>query len=207
MLTKTDVANLALGKLGHSHVVPNLDTDQTTIGKVLRRQLKTAISTVVEMHPWGFLTSYDALSWVADQPTPQWAYAYAQPTDGQIVRRIAPQNYFMHEQEYYDQKAQYQEAYSDVGTLIYTNIHEAWAEITRVHEESNDYPNHFGRAVACQLAMDSAASIITNNFTKMKDALLRECRSDLQNQIAMDLSRRPNPVEAPSPFLRVRNER
>jgi len=204
MLTKTDVANLALGKLGHSHVVPNLDTDNTTIGKILRRQLPTALSSVVELHPWGFLTSFDALTKVEDNPQPNWRYSYSTPADCEVIRRISPKSVFFHEQEYDFQKEQFIEVHSDVGILIYANIDEAWAEFTRKHDADSDYPTYFARAVACQLAMDAAPSIITNNYAKMKDTLLRESKTDMSNQIAMDMSRVPQPLEAPSPFLRAR---
>lgn len=206
MLTKTEVANLALGKLGHSHVVANIETDVSTVGKILRRQFATAFNSILSHHRWAFATEFKPLALVQENPTPIWGYAYAAPADTHIIRRIEPQNYFKHENLYRTELNKWVEVFTDAGQLYYSNVPLAWAEITRAVDQLGPYPPHFARAVACQWALDSAPSLITNNFARIRQALTAELSNEISQQIALDLSTHPEPDDAESPFLRARRE-
>lgn len=203
-LTKTEVANLALSKLGVSHVLVDFDSDPSNPAKILRRQYRTALSSVIEYHEWSFATRYQALALVQEYPAPNWAFAYALPSDAAVVRRVATENLFFHAQEYYYEKEQWMEVETDVGLVIYSNVPLAWAEYTAMVPEAGPYPARFARALACQLALDAAASLITNNFAKVKDMLTKDCRNEMTQQVALDAARQPAPVPSPSPFERAR---
>lgn len=206
MLTKTETANLTLGKLGHSHVIANIETDVTTVGKILRRQFPTAFNSILSHHRWSFATEFKPLNLVQENPSPVWGYAYAAPADTHMLRRIEPQNFFIHENLYRKMQNKWIEVYTDAGLVYYSNVPFAWAEITRAIDPLGPWPEHFARATACQWALDSAPSLITNNFARIRASLTSELRNEITQQIALDLSNNPEPDDAESPFLAARRE-
>lgn len=204
MLTKTDVANLALGKLGSSSIIINVDTESSQIAKIVRRHFSMSLTAILEKHPWTVLTKSAALALVEENPSPKWQYSYSMPEDGQVIRRLAMDNYFDHRLEYEDQIIPFEPAYTVGGYNIQANIPNAWAEYTVRPPEDGPYMDHFGRALAAMLAMDIAPSIITNNYVKMKDVFLKEARNEISEQIALDICLRPDPIAFESPFIRAR---
>lgn len=205
MLTKLDIANLALGKLGSTHQIVNVDTETTNIAKIIRRHYDIALESMLEEHPWGVFTKTGALNLVETDPSPKWKYAYALLDDIAVVRRLGAENYFPHLQEYLDELIPFEPIYSAYGYRIHTNLPDAWAEYTMRPSSEAALPTHFGRALATQLALDIAPTIITNNYVKMKDVLLRDAKIEISKQIAIDISLRPEPVNSDSPFIRARD--
>jgi len=204
MLTKTDVVNLALGKLGQTVSVINADTETTTYAKIARRHFTMSVTALLLKHPWSIYTKTAELSLVSLDPSIKWQYAYSMPTDAAQIRRIATDSYFSIEEEYADQRIPYEAVYTTSGYDIHTVIPNAWAEYTVRPPENGPYMDHFARALAAMLAMDMAPSIITNNYIKMKDVFLKEARNEISEQIALDISLRPEPPVSYSPFLRAR---
>lgn len=204
MLTKTDVVNLALGKLGQSVTVVNADTENTTYAKIARRHFNMAVKALLQKHPWSIYTKTAALALIEEDPSPKWKYSYSVPSDAAVVRRIAMDSYFVHEQEYLDQIHMFEPVYNSGGYDIHTNIPNAWAEYTAVPPEDGPYMDHFARALAAMLAMDIAPSIITNNYAKMKDVFLKEARNEISEQIAYDITLAPEAEIPDSPFIRAR---
>ena len=207
MLTKSDVANLALGKLGSSLQIVNIDSDSSQTAKIIRRHFDMAYKAVLSQHPWSVYTKQTALTLIMENPSAKWAYAYALPADAMIVRRIALGSLFSDEFEYLEQLLPFEPVNSIDGYQIHTNVPNAWAEYTCTIPDGSGYIEHFGRAFAAQLAIDIAPSIITNNWVKMKDAFLKEAKTEISGQISIDIALSPMPVNADSPFIRARNSR
>lgn len=204
MLTKTQIVNLALGKLGQSVEVVNIETETTTYAKIARRHFDMAVTEVLK-YPWSVLTKTAPLSLIAENPSPKWQYSYSVPTDSAAVRRLSTDSYFSQESEYEDQKIAFEPVYTVSGYDIHTSIPFAYAEYTVRPPSAGPYMDHVGRAIAAQLAMDMAPSIITNNYIKIKDVFLREARNEISAQIAYDITLRPEPKMPDSPFIRARN--
>lgn len=206
MLTKLDIANLALGKLGSTHQIVNVDTETTNIAKIVRRHLANAIEAMLDEHPWAVFSRSGPLSLKASNVSPKWQYSYAMPTDAAVIRRLGAENYFPDEAEYLEELIPFEPIYNGYGYDIHTNLPSAYAEYTVNPPEDAILPTHFGRAVAAQLALDIAPSIITNNYAKIKDVLLRDAKIEISKQIAIDISLRPEPVNSDSPFIRARSK-
>jgi hypothetical protein len=207
MLTKTDVANLALGKLGSTAVIISLDSDPSNTAKVIKRHFDSALTSILKKHPWSVYTKYGALPLTGNNPMPGWQYAYDLPSDCEVVRRLSVDSLFMQETEYQDQLIPFQLIYTPNGYQIYTNIPNAYAEYTIRIPDGSLFVDHFGRAFACVLAQDIAPSLVTNNYSKIKELFLAESRREISEQIAIDISLRPEPVAADSPFIRARTNR
>lgn len=204
MLTKTDVANLALGRLGATHQVTNIATEQSNTAKIIRRHFDMALSSVLTKHPWAVYTKQEALSLVRENPSPKWKYAYSLPDDAQVIRRLAIGALFLHEEEYLEDVLPFEPVYVAGGYEIHTNVPNAYAEYTCRIPDGESFVDHFGRALAAQLAVDIAPSIITNNYIKMKDVFLRESKNEINEQIANDITLSPRPQFSESPFIRAR---
>jgi hypothetical protein len=81
-ITATQIANLALSKLGPgSGYVTDLASDTTIAGQALNRTYEMVRDEVMEAHPWNFCTKRAQLA--ADVATPLWGfdYQYTLPAD------------------------------------------------------------------------------------------------------------------------------
>lgn len=204
MLSKTDIANLTVGRLGQSTTILDLDSDQSNIAKILRRQFQSSLDTLCERHPWGHLTKYGALVLLGENPGGGFGFSYEKPADCLIIRQIAYRGEFPKMELYEDEKQPFEEIYNEGNTIIYTDVQYAHAKYTVRVTDAINFPTHFGRALSAQLAMDSAPSIITNNYPKMKQALLAEALNDISLGISHDIARQPAQRESLSPYIRAR---
>jgi len=205
MYTKTEIANFALGMLGQSLEIVNVDTETTIQAKILRRHFSKAVVETLK-YEWNVLTKTGALSLIAEDPSPKWQYSYSKPSDAEVVRRIESDNYFPADRQYEDQKVPFDLMYTTSGYEIHTNIPDAYAEYTVRPADVGPYPDHVAWAIAANLAMIAAPQIITNNYVKIKDTFLKEARNTISAQIAYDITLRPEPIAADSPFIRARSK-
>lgn len=205
MLYKTDIANLALGRLGVSLTIVDAETENSQQAKIVRRHFRMSLDSLLEMHEWNFATKYLPLVLQEEDPTPVFKYAYVMPSDALVIREIAREGMFSNRRQYEDEKEKWQQVYSSTGGLIYSNTIDAHAKYTVRISDNIAMPNHFGRALAAQLSMDIAPSLITNNFPKVRDTLNADARIDISRGIADDLGRQPQMEDSLSPFIRVRH--
>jgi hypothetical protein len=205
MLYKNDIANLALGRLGVSLSIVDLATENSQQAKIVRRHFRMSLDALLEMHEWNFATKFLPLILQEEDPTPMFKFSYVVPSDALIVREIAREGFFSNRRQYEDEKEKWQQVYSSSGVVIYSNTPDAHAKYTVRISEDIAMPNHFGRALAAQLSMDIAPSLITNNFAKIRDTLNVDARIDISRGIADDLGRQPQMEESLSPFIRARH--
>lgn len=202
---KTDIANLALGHLGVSFTVSDLDADDSNQAKVIRRYFNTSLETILSKYEWGFSTAIAPLNKVEDCPQEGlYAVSYRCPVDCLKVLKIGTQQGLRITEDYDDERIKFEEAFDDAGTLIYTDLAQAYVKYAKRVDDGIDFPNHVGRAIAAQLAMDIAPSIITNNFSKVKNLLMDDAKREINDQIAEELNRKPRPTTSDSRFVRVR---
>lgn len=204
MLYKSDIANLALGRLGVSLTISDIEVENSQQAKVIRRYFRMSLDTLLEKHPWGFATQFIPLILASESPTPLYAYSYQRPGDALVIVEIAEEGMFSQTVQYEDQKNRWQEVYALTGPKLYTNVRMAHAKYTTRLPENMQFPNHFGRALAAQLSMDIAPQLITNNFGKVRDTLNANAMIDITHGIADDLGRQPLPEDSLSPFVRAR---
>lgn len=208
MLYKNDIANLALGRLGVSLQVIDLENENSIQAKVIRRHLRMSLDTLLEDHDWGFASSHQALALVTDfddiSESGGWKYKYSLPADCLILREISRDGIFSRTSQYEDEKERWQELYSSSGVRIYTDVPDAYGRYTVRLNDDIAFPTHFGRGLAAQLSMDIAPSLITNNFAKVKEMLNKDAKNDINAAIANDMGRQPQMESSLSPFIRVR---
>lgn len=195
---------MALGRLGETKRVIDVDADATLVAKILRDHFDTSLQTLLERHDWGFATKFSSLALFASDPMDTWAYAYTIPSDCLRIRQLAAEGEFMDTFLYPDELIQFKEVYDATGTKIYANLEDAWAEYTYNVPSSYSFPNHFGRALAAQLAIDIAPQVVTNNFSKVKNIMEADAESAIELGISFDISKKPRPETSDSKFIRVR---
>lgn len=204
MLNQAEIANLALGRLGVTLTITDVDTDESQQGKIVRRHWKTSLEYLLEHYQWGFATAYESLALVEENPNDSFGFSYRCPADCVIIRLIGTSSDLADREDYIDERNLFEEAYDDAGTLIYTNIGDACARYTKRVADSYAFPNHFGRALSAQLALDMAPSLITNNFGKVRNLLITDAEREINKGISDDLNRKPRPEDSQSKFVRAR---
>ncbi len=205
MLSKQEVANLALGHLGVSLQVLDYDTENTIHAKVLRRHFRMALDTMLEEYEWGFATQYSALALVEEDPMQSWRFSYSLPSDCHVLRMIAMDGIFPTTKQYENEKKKFREVYNGAGArLIYTDIPLAHGEFTTRLSEDFSFPTHFARGLSHQLALDIAPQLITNNFSKVKQTLMDNAKNEISRAIASDLGRQTLQEDSPTPFYAAR---
>jgi len=105
---------------------------------------------------------------------------------------------------YPDQEIPFEVMTFGTTDLIYCNVDNAFAEFTERMSENASFKTYFGLALAAQLAMDIGPALITNNWPKVKKAVLDESRSLIDEGIALDITKTPQKSPAPCPLVRVR---
>lgn len=205
MLSKTDIANLALGHLGVSQQIVDTETDNSIQAKIIRRHFRMSLDTLLEKFEWGFTTQFSALTLVEEDPNNSYKFSYQLPSDCHVLRVIAMDGYFPATKQYEVEKQKFREVYGGAGTrLIHTNIPRAHGEFTTKLSESGLFPSHFARGLSHQLALDIAPQLITNNFVKVKQSLMMNASNEISSAIADDLNRQPQLEDSPSPFYGAR---
>jgi len=205
MYTNTEVANLALGHLGSSYKITNIETENSNMANIIRKHYDSALDTILTKHKWQFATKQGPLILVEENPSVNWQYSYRIPADAAVVRRISVEGAFFYKDEYLDQQEPFQIFYDAThGYVIHTNVFNAFAEYTVRLASTGPFINHFARAFAAQLALDIAPSVITNNYYKVKEELKRDLRNEMSEQMAEDISLNVAPTPSESPFIKVR---
>jgi hypothetical protein len=204
-MLKIDIANLALAKLGTSLYISDLVNEQSNQAKIIRRLFSVAFDRLLELHDWHFLSKYAELSLVSEDETLPYRYLYSVPADARTIREIASEGGFTAVDRYEESKIRWEYAYDSGGAVrIRTNLPDAWARYTVKPAENYNFPPHFGRALAAQLAIEIAPSLITNNFPKIKQTLASELKSEVNEGIADDMGKQPRRLESYSPFVLAR---
>lgn len=202
---KTDIANLALGYCAVSLTVSDIDTDNSTQAKIIRRNFQTSLETYLEVHPWGFATQYQAMALIEENPSSGYDYSYARPADALTIRQVAKEDCFVNDFEQYEQhKIPFKEMYSGSGVRIHTDLKDAHCEYTTKIQDTYDFPSHFARGLAAQIAMDIAPQLITNNYAKIKQTLLSDLDRIMTKGISDDLGKQPRKKDPISPFQAAR---
>lgn len=88
MASSTDIARLALGRLGIGQSIASID-DQVNPAILCKRFYDQCRQELLRAFPWGFALRYEPLAQVADQTFPGWSYVYQYPDDCLRVHAVA----------------------------------------------------------------------------------------------------------------------
>ena len=156
--SETEIANLALGHLGQSVEISNLQTTRTPEAIALRTIYDTTRRSTLRDFAWPFAHKIAALGLVttygvdADHPTSEYKYAYRFPSDCLQIRKLQsgvnPDNR--------QSRIPFKISRDATGGLLLTNLEDAIAEYTIDIEEVEKYTDDFVLAFSLRLAMYAA---------------------------------------------------
>lgn len=114
-----DVANEALGLIGSSKEIQNLETDKSNEARACNRFFATCRDLVLRDFPWPRLKVVEALALVGTDPVPQWGYSYRMPAHAAQILRLqinaSPRT------DNSDSRIPYELGRDDTGGLIYSD--------------------------------------------------------------------------------------
>lgn len=202
-MLKTEIANFALGRLGTSLTINDLDLDVSNHAKILKRNFQFSLETFLERHPWSMFTQSSALALISED-VPRRTYVYEYPAGALTIQEIAENGAFSEYELYEEQKMNWEEVYDTSGQQIRCVLPLAHAKYTTRVSQDINFPTHFARGLAAQLALDAAPAIITNNFPKVIAGLMPKLENDISLAIAHDLGKQPLKKAAVTPLLATR---
>lgn len=173
MASKTSISNMALGRIGVSQFVENVDTEKSTEAIQCLTYYDHNVEFVLRAFDWPFATGYRALGLVSEDPSSDWEYAFRYPTDALKVRRVVtslgrsdpnPPPFVV------GQDSQ--------GPLIYTDEKNVTVEYTVRVTDPGRFDPLFIDALAWKLAADIAPAL-----SRIKGA-----RDDAMRMFAMSLN-------------------
>lgn len=156
MASETEIANMAIGHLGISKEIGNLNTEKSAEAQACRRFYPTVRDFVLRDFAWPFATrSVVSLGLVTDMTGidgAEFDYSYRYPADCIMFRKIlsgirtdAPET-----------RVPYRILSDAVGGLIYTDQQNALAEYTAQITDPQRFPPDFTFAASLLLAYASA---------------------------------------------------
>lgn len=80
-LSKTEICNLALAKIGKEQGIANLDTEQSKAARICRQLYPIALDWLLGDFEWSFATSVVKLASPSGDVPIGWGYQYALPAD------------------------------------------------------------------------------------------------------------------------------
>ena len=142
MASKMDIGNQALGLLGVTEQIADLDSPTNDAEKQLNLWWDDCVKEILEQHDWKFARAGVALA-STTAPTPEYDYAYQLPVDCLVARYLWDVDA---EQRITDTE------YEVSGQMICTSLEEAYLIYTKNLTVIGKYPTHFIKALRYLLA-------------------------------------------------------
>ncbi|MCH8287272.1 hypothetical protein IIB79_12240, partial [candidate division KSB1 bacterium] len=123
----TPICNLALGHLGISKEIANVETEKSASAAACKRYLQPSKDETLRDFNWPFATEYITLGLVETAPNSDWAYSYRQPSNCSRIIKIlsAIRN------DTRQSRVPYQKASDSTGILIFTDQVDACLKFTK----------------------------------------------------------------------------
>ena len=186
-LTKTDVANAALIKLGSQKLIAAL-TDETPTASVLNSAIERCKLAVLRLHPWNFAIKRATLA--ASSTEPEFGYSYQLPLPSDFVRIAG----------IVDGPS---EDYRIEGRMLLCDSDEV--QLRYVYDIGDDFSSCdplFMEALACYLAHDVCYAVTQS--VEMKDRVMQDLRGLLAKARFVDACDEPLPVLGATDWLESR---
>jgi hypothetical protein len=159
MASEIEICNIALGRIKVSRQIAALDEGSVEADQCARFYANARDNVLVDF-AWGFANRYVALGLVAEDPSPEWAFAYRYPTDCLRARYLVtgtrpPQP-----------PIAFELGNDDSGLLLYTNQPEALLKYTVRITNTELFSPDFADLVAWRLAPDLAIPLGRDKTTR-----------------------------------------
>lgn len=148
MASKVEICNIALGFIGISKEIQNLDTENSNEANACRRLFDTIQDEVLRDFKWPFAKTRTVLELIEEAPDDEWNYSYRYPTDCVRIHRI-PSGIRMDNRQ---SAESYELRHDSTGTIIYADAQNAELIYTKRVDDPNRWPPDFRIAFAHLLA-------------------------------------------------------
>jgi hypothetical protein len=183
MATKTEIANLALARLGTEATVQNVDTEESDEAGYLRTFFDSARRATLRSHAWRFATSYRTLVEVSgDVTSRRWSYKYKYPND--IIRFVE-----LEKANRNDDEIPFETAYdaSSKEQIILTNEppDTAVGVVIEDIQDPTEFDDSFADALGWRLAFEVAPNIAGNNAATVHQTMFQFFQQAIEEAKAM----------------------
>lgn len=165
MASKTDIANLALQRVGAKRIM-DIDSETEKGARVVRNVFEDAVKEVSALSQWNALTTRVSLGLLTSTPAFTWDYEYQLPSD--YIRMVE-----FNREDVWDET---RELYDIEDGKLLTDADTANIRYVRYVEDSTKYPPLFVQALSVNIAAKIAipmrqdeelAVSLTNEFNRI----------------------------------------
>ncbi len=168
MASKVGICNMAIGFLGDSDEIANLDTERSSAARACRLFYPEVLKELLRDFDWKFAKRVVALGLVEENPNDEWGYSYRYPSD--CVRAIRILSGLRNDT--IKTRIAYDISSDDGGELIYTDAANAELAYTKFLDDPSKYPPDFTMALAYLLASRIAPKLVsTEPLSAVEDML------------------------------------
>lgn len=182
MSAEVDIANMALGHLGISTEIQNLDTEASKEARACRRYYDLARDKTLRDFDWPFANAIEALALVETDPTVEWGFSYRYPADAVAIRRILNG---VTRADTEGTKVRYATGRDSVGRIIYSDLDDAEIQYTYREDDPERYPPDFVYAFSLLLAHMIAPRVASDvKYAERVYPLYRQALSEAKTNAA-----------------------
>ncbi|MCK5617513.1 hypothetical protein KAR91_87425 [Candidatus Pacearchaeota archaeon] len=165
----TVICNLALGHLGISKEIANVETEKSASAAACRRYLQPSKDETLRDFNWPFATEYVELGLVETSPNSDWAYSYRQPSNCVRIRKILSGI----RNDTRQSRVPFEKASDDTGILIFTDEVDACLKYTKNVTDNSLYDQDYIMMLALLLASYIAPRVTSGDPFKMGERAFR----------------------------------
>lgn len=170
MPTTTDIANMALSRIGHNRQMTSFNDDATAEADLVRLHYPRLRDSLLRSHPWNFAIKRAELSSIDETPAFEYDYKFALPTDCLKVLRTSLE------------AENIEDDYRIEGRYLLSNDDTCFIEYIAQITDTNQFDAMFVDMLAWAIAAECAMPLINDarvaqNAAGMFQALQRDARS------------------------------
>lgn len=195
--SEEQICNMALGHVGHTQFIDDLDSEQSNETAVCNMYYEQARDFVLEAFPWSEAKAYFTLGLVEEDPNDDWDYSYRYPSDCLFVRRIVSA---LGKSD--PNPPPYEIGSDDTGKLIYTDQEDAIIEYTKTLTDVAQFRPTLVMAISWYLAALICPGLAKD--PKQADRAMRMYVLTLSQAQARALNEQQQTPEPESEFIRAR---
>lgn len=209
--SNTEIVNLALGHLGISRPIGNMDTENSTEARMCRTFYDIVLEDLINEIPWSHCKKFANLALVTGSPavpaTSEWIYAYRYPQDClQFIKIVS----YRLNNDTRQSRVPYTIAADSVGQLIYTN----WPTVPSItpqcqysfkNENVEQFPPNFVLAFSYALAILIAPGVTAGDPTGLQAKAQAAYEKTIRNAENANVNEEQRPEEPQSEFIRARD--
>lgn len=201
-MNKATIVNIALGRIGSSKQIANVDTERSNEAITARTFFEPAVRFTLRDFPWPFATAYADLSLVGGTSTEavnnDWQYSFRLPTDCVYARRIAVEGIGRNNPN----PPPFRIGRDAQGPLLFTDEDEVNLEYTMYVEDPEHFDDIFASALAWKLGADFAPAL--SRIKDMAKTALAMYGMELSKAEARALNEGQDDQQQEAEFIRAR---